>query len=120
MRAKYRVIERFKDKYPIQKMCEIFEVSRSGFYKWRKRMLKPERRSELDQIIIECQAQVKQTYGYRRVWLWMKQNKSVKYHPLTVLQGESQILCKHCIAVQKRMIFYDEGDGISAVPLLTL
>ena len=48
-------------------------------------MLKPERRSELDQIIIECQAQVKQTYGYRRVWLWMKQNKSVKYHPLTVL-----------------------------------
>ena len=32
--AKYRVIERFKEKYPIQKMCELFEVSRSGFYKW--------------------------------------------------------------------------------------
>ena len=83
--AKYRVIERFKEKYPIQKMCELFEVSRSGFYKWRKRVSQPQQRGELDQFIIECQAQVKQSYGYRRVWLWMKQNKSVECHPLTVL-----------------------------------
>lgn len=84
MRAKYRVIERFKNKYPIWKMCELFEVSRSGFYKWRKRAAS-QQRSELDQIIIECQVLAKQTYGYRRVWLWMKQNKSVECHPLTVL-----------------------------------
>ena len=67
--AKYRVIERFKKKYPIQKMCELFEVSRSGFYKWRKRVSQPQQRGELDQFIIECQTQVKQSYGYRRVWL---------------------------------------------------
>ena len=67
MSAKYRVIERFKEKYPIQKMCELFEVSRSGFYKWRKRVSQPQQRGELDQFIIECQAQVKQSYGYRRV-----------------------------------------------------
>lgn len=84
VRAKYRVIERFKNKYPIWKMCELFEVSRSGFYKWRKRAAS-QQRSELDQIIIECQVLAKQTYGYRRVWLWMKQNKSVECHPLTVL-----------------------------------
>ncbi len=83
--AKYRVIERFKEKYPIQKMCELFEVSRSGFYKWRKRVSQPQQRGELDQFIIECQAQVNQSYGYRRVCLWIKQNKSVEYHPLTVL-----------------------------------
>ena len=73
VRAKYRVIERFKNKYPIWKMCELFEVSRSGFYKWRKRAAS-QQRSELDQIIIEYQVLAKQTYGYRRVWLWMKQN----------------------------------------------
>ena len=83
VRAKYRVIERFKNKYPIWKMCELFEVSRSGFYKWRKRAAS-QQRSELDQIIIECQVLAKQTYGYRRVWLWMKQNTSVECHPLTV------------------------------------
>ena len=43
MRAKYRVIERFKNKYPIWKMCELFEVSRSGFYKWRKRAASQQR-----------------------------------------------------------------------------
>ena len=84
VRAKYRVIERFKNKHPIWKMCELFEVSRSGFYKWRK-WAASQQRSELDQIIIECQVLAKQTYGYRRVWLWMKQNKSVECHPLTVL-----------------------------------
>ena len=76
VRAKYRVIERFKNKYPIWKMCELFEVSRSGFYKWRKRAAS-QQRSELDQIIIECQVLAKQTYGYRRVWLWMKRNRSI-------------------------------------------
>ena len=69
VRAKYRVIERFKSKYPIQRMCEIFEVSRSGFYKWKKRELQPAPLNELDQIIIECQSQANQTYGYRRVYV---------------------------------------------------
>ena len=77
--AKYRVIIRFKEKYPIQKMCELFKVSRSGFYKWKKRASQPQQRSELDQFIIECQAQVKQSYGYRRVWLWMKRNKPIEW-----------------------------------------
>ena len=74
MRAKYRVIEHFKSKYPIQKMCEIFEVSRSGFYKWRKKIQQPVQHSELDQIIIACQAQTNQTCGYRRVLRWMQRN----------------------------------------------
>ena len=29
---KYRVIERFRGKYSIQAMCDVFEVSRSGYY----------------------------------------------------------------------------------------
>ena len=85
VRVKYRIIERFKNKYPIWKMCGLFEVSRSGFYQWRKRASSQQQHSELDQSIIDCQALVKQTYGYRRVRLWMKQNKSVECHPLTVL-----------------------------------
>ena len=38
---KYRVIERFCEKYPIGSMCRMFEVSRSGYYAWRKRQGKP-------------------------------------------------------------------------------
>jgi transposase-like protein len=32
----YRVIEADKTGYTVQRMCELLEVSRSGFYKWRK------------------------------------------------------------------------------------
>ena len=37
MKLKYRVIERFRGKYSVEAMCEAFEVSRSGYYAWRKR-----------------------------------------------------------------------------------
>ena len=107
--AKYRVIERFKEKYPIQKMCELFEVSRSGFYKWRKRVSQQQQRSEVDQFIIECQAQVRQTYGYRRVWLWMKQNKSVECHPLTVLHHMRKLDLLAQIRRRRTYTLYKQG-----------
>lgn len=109
VRAKYRVIERFKNKYPIWKMCELFEVSRSGFYKWRKRTLSPQLHNELDQIIIECQALVKQTYGYHRVWLWMKQNKSVECHPLTVLHHMRKLDLLAQIRRRRPYTLYKQG-----------
>ena len=31
MKLKYRVMERFRDKYSIAAMCLVFEVSRSGY-----------------------------------------------------------------------------------------
>ena len=108
MRAKYRVIERFKNKYPIWKMCELFEVSRSGFYKWRKRAAS-QQRSELDQIIIECQVLAKQTYGYRRVWLWMKQNTSVECHPLTVLHHMRKLDLLAQIRRRRPYTLYKQG-----------
>ena len=108
VRAKYRVIERFKNKYPIWKMCELFEVSRSGFYKWRKRAA-PQQRSELDQIIIECQVLAKQTYGYRRVWLWMKQNTSVECHPLTVLHHMRKLDLLAQIRRRRPYTLYKQG-----------
>jgi putative transposase len=30
------VIEAEKASFPVKRMCELLEVSRSGFYKWRK------------------------------------------------------------------------------------
>ena len=36
--VKYMVIYRHKDKYSISKMCRFFEVSRSGYYDYVKKM----------------------------------------------------------------------------------
>ena len=74
MTLKYRVIERFREKYPVNAMCEVFEVSRSGYYAWRKRQSRPAKDQWLVDLITECQRESKQTYGFRRVMLWLERH----------------------------------------------
>lgn len=72
MKLKYRVIERFRGKYSIEAMCGLFEVSRSGYYAWRKRQGQENKEQWLIDRIVECQQRCKQTYGIRRVRLWIQ------------------------------------------------
>ena len=87
MRAevKFRVIYRHKDKYSISEMCRFFEVSRSGYYDFVNRMDKPAKDLELSELIRTCQAETKQTYGYRRVAIWLER-KGVHHNPKTILR----------------------------------
>lgn len=71
MKLKYRVIERFRGKYPIGAMCKVFEVSRSGYYAWRKRQNGQPKDQWLVELVCECQRLCKQTYGARRVRWWI-------------------------------------------------
>lgn len=83
---KYRVIERFRNVYPIQEMCQIFEVSRSGYYAWRKRQGRKAKDQWLADWVTECQKQTKQTYGYRRVQRWIQRNKGKKVNLKAILR----------------------------------
>ena len=83
--VKYRVIYRHKDKYSISDMCRILGVSRSGYYGFVKRMDKTARDLELSERIRECQQETKQTYGYRRVAIWLER-KGIHHNPKTILR----------------------------------
>ena len=72
MKLKYRVIERFRGKYSVEAMCEVFEVSRSGYYAWRKRQGREAKDQWLVDLIAQCQQICKQTYGVRRVRRWIQ------------------------------------------------
>ena len=87
MRAqvKYMVIYRHKDKYSISEMCRFFEVSRSGYYGYLKRMDKPAKDLPLAEKIRECQEKSKQTYGYRRVHIWLER-QGIHHNPKTILR----------------------------------
>lgn len=78
MKLKYRVIERFRGKYPIEAMCKVFEVSRSGYYAWRKRQNRQPKDQWLVDLICDCQRQCKQTYGARRVRWWIHRQTGKK------------------------------------------
>lgn len=84
--AKYRVIYRYRDKYPIKFMCEFFCVSRSGYYDFFKRIEKPDKDSLIADQIIECQKQTHKTYGYRRVKLWLLRETGLVINHKAVLR----------------------------------
>ena len=84
-KVKYAVIYRHRNEYSVSAMCKFFEVSRSGYYDFVKRIGQPERDAELAGKIQECQDKTDKTYGYRRVWKWL-QGKNIKRNPKTVLR----------------------------------
>ena len=83
--VKYRVIYRNREKYAISEMCRFFEVSRSGYYDFVKRMDIPAKDLPLAEKIRECQEECGKTYGYRRVQLWLERN-GIHHNPKTVLR----------------------------------
>ena len=84
-KVKYAVIHRHRNEYPVSVMCKFFEVSRSGYYDFVKRIDKPEQDTELANEIRICQRSTDNTYGYRRVWLWLEHRK-IHRNPKTVLR----------------------------------
>lgn len=52
-------------------MCQVLEVSKSGYYRWQKRKDDPEEKS-LSDLILTIYNEHKQRYGYRRVHEEMK------------------------------------------------
>ena len=84
-KVKYAVIHRHRNEYSVSVMCKFFEVSRSGYYDFVKRIDKPEQDTELANEIRICQRSTDNTYGYRRVWLWLEHRK-IHRNPKTVLR----------------------------------
>ena len=64
-KVKYAVIYRHRNEYSISVMCKFFEVSRSGYYDYTKRLGKPEKDADLAKKIQACQDICDKTYGYR-------------------------------------------------------
>ena len=79
------VIYRHKEKYSISEMCRFFEVSRSGYYDYVKRMDVPARDIPLAEKIRECQEHSHGTYGYRRVHIWLER-QGIHKNPKTILR----------------------------------
>ena len=84
-KVKYAVIYRHRNEYSVSVMCRFFEVSRSGYYDFVRRIGQAESDAELAKKIQECQDQTDKTYGYRRVWKWLK-DRNIERNPKTVLR----------------------------------
>ena len=84
-KVKYAVIHRHRDEYPVSVMCKFFGVSRSGYYDFAKRLGKADHDADLASMIRICQDKTDRTYGYRRIWKWLK-DRNIKRNQKTVLR----------------------------------
>ena len=84
-KAKYAVIYRHSEKYPVSVMCRFFGVSRSGYYDYVGRLGKPEKDAALAEEIRQQQKQSLRTYGYRRMQIALAA-KGIYRNPKTVLR----------------------------------
>ena len=106
--VKYMVIYRHKDKYGISEMCRFFDVSRSGYYDYVKRMDTPAKDLPLAEKIKECQEKCGKTYGYRRVHIWLER-QGIYRNPKTILR----IMQKYSLlSVIRRRRFYKYGEHL--------
>lgn len=87
MRAqlKYAVIHRHHEEFSIATMCRFFGVSRSGYYSFARRLGRSEKDAVLAQCIAQQQDKCFQTYGYRRMHLWLER-QGIHHNPKTILR----------------------------------
>ena len=66
---KFRAIEALTERYPVAPMCQLFRVSRSGYYAWLRR--KPSMREMANRKLLReirlVHAEVNGIYGHRRI-----------------------------------------------------
>ena len=84
--SKIRVIYCHRAEYPVSVMCRLFEVSRSGYYRFVHRLGRMEKDAALAEKIRQQQDKCFHTYGYRRMWQWLKQSEGIYHNPKTILR----------------------------------
>ena len=82
---KYAVIHRHRTKYAVNDLCEILQVSRSGYYKYVKHLNHTAKDFDLAEKIRTKQESCKKTYGYRRMKLWLD-SEGITKNPKTILR----------------------------------
>ena len=108
------VIYRHKEKYSISEMCRFFDVSRSGYYDYVKRMDIPAKDLPLAEKIKECQIKNGKTYGYRRVHIWLEK-QGIHHDPKTILRVMQKY---NLLSVIRRKRYRKYGEHIHRYPNL--
>lgn len=71
-KEKYEIISQISSLYPVNLLCEIAQVSRSGYYKWISRKATPNKDCKIEEKILDVYTKSRKIYGYRRIKVALK------------------------------------------------
>lgn len=104
-----------KEEFPVGKMCQVMEVSTSGYYKWTKKVpsSQKQRRSMLMQEIKQVHARSKGTYGSPRITQELRSKNIRASQPLVAkLMRENNI---RSVVKRKFKVTTDSSHGYPVV-----
>jgi transposase InsO family protein len=84
-------------------MCRFFGVSRAAYYAWVKGLDPPDPDRERMEQVQEAYEKSHQTYGYRRITLWLQKRKGIHINHKTVLRLMNKLNIRS--VARKRKIF---------------
>jgi putative transposase len=92
--VKYAFMKAHRDQFKVLRMCEVFEISRSGYYSWRGR--KESKRDEENRTVLaeihKIHEQSRQAYGSVKTWRELKaQGMSCGRHRVARLRRRAGI-----------------------------
>ena len=80
------MVYRFKDRFALGDLCQLLDVSRSGYYKWLKRQGQADKDEPVAELIRQCHSKTRRTYGYRRVKIWLLRETGLVINHKAVLR----------------------------------
>ena len=84
-------------------MCEYLQISRAAYYAWVKRSSKPDKDLDRQELIQQAYEASHQTYGYRRVQLWIQQKLGIIINHKAVLRLMN-VLGIHSVARRRKFL----------------
>jgi putative transposase len=84
-------------------MCSLFGVSRAAYYEWVKRLDQPDPDRVRMEQVLEAYEKSHQTYGYRRIALWLQKQKGIHINHKAILRLMNQLNIRS--VARKRKIF---------------
>lgn len=114
--TKYKIIYAYTGKYTVAAMCRMFEVSRSGYYTYIKRLGKPDRDRALAELIAQRRKQrFGRSLGCRRMQKWLERVKGVRRNYKTVWR----VMRKYgLLSESRRRKYYRPGEQLHIYPNL--
>jgi transposase InsO family protein len=95
--VRFQFIDEHQKEFAVKHLCDLLEVSRSGYYAWIDRPVcaRARRRKELAEKIVDAHGQSRQLYGSPRVYqALLKQGEKVSLNTVAGIMKESGIRSK--------------------------
>ena len=84
--VQYQLIKEKAKESSVYSLCQFFGVSRSSYYRFGQIKRSTSKEEILAELIRQCHQKARQTYGYRRVKLWLLREKRLQVNSKRILR----------------------------------